>query len=194
MSINERRRLLQAAIKAKRAGNSSAALEHFKSLDEQGERWVRCEIGYIYEHGSEGMQRDYSEAIRWYTKAHIEDRNEWALVSLARMHVLGRGVPQDYKLARELYAEAADRGNPVAQLQYAGLLADGLGGERDVESALANYEKAARAKNYFALISLAAHHKRRGRCIKSYALRMEALVVFVAAYLFGRGSMRIRNI
>ena len=193
MAISERSRILQAAIKAKRAGNSIAALEHFKSLEEQGERWVRSEIGYIYEHGGEGLQRDYSEAFRWYQKALIEDRDEWALVSLARMYVLGRGVSQDYKLARGLYAEAAERGNSVAQFQYAGLLFDGLGGERNREGAIACYEKAARAKNFFAMMVLAAYERSRGRYIKCYALRIEALVIFIAAYVFDRGSPRIRN-
>lgn len=67
----------------------------------------------------------------------------------------GNGVACDCALARYWYGLAADQGNPRAQNNLANLLADGIGGEKDVDTALALYERSSSLGNIIASGNLA---------------------------------------
>jgi TPR repeat protein len=71
------------------------------------------------------------------------------------MSFRGEGVLQDYKAAREMICKGADLGDPDAQFNCGGLLAQGQGGEKDQAKALAFYEKAAGQGHIGAMNALA---------------------------------------
>ena len=54
----------------------------------------------------------------------------------------GHGVEKDHKKARELYQQAADRGEALAQYNLGFMYHNGEGGEKDIEKAVFFYQKA----------------------------------------------------
>ncbi len=97
----------------------------------------------------------YQQSGDAYTKAAMADENiEWlemgvkqgnaeAALNLAGMAETGRGVPQDYKRAAELYQIAADAGIVQAQAALGKLYANGEGVPQDNEKAIFWLTKAA---------------------------------------------------
>jgi len=83
------------------------------------------------------------------------------------MHVLGlayfrgQGVAQDLARARALQAEAAERGFLEAQFELSLLLAQGLGGKRDLRGAHRWEDKAAEAGHARACLNRAARLARK---------------------------------
>ena len=97
----------------------------------------------------------YQQSGDAYTKAAMADENiEWlemgvkqgnaeAALNLAGMAETGRGVPQDYKRAAELYQIAADAGIVQAQAALGKLYANGEGVPQDNKKAIFWLTKAA---------------------------------------------------
>jgi TPR repeat protein len=63
--------------------------------------------------------------------------------NLGLLYAEGRGVPQDYRKAAELYQKAADQGNALAQVNLGWLYHEGKGVPRDYGKAVELYQKAA---------------------------------------------------
>jgi len=80
-----------------------------------------------------------------YYKMAIEIEQELAIPRLARLYENGWGVPQNYKVARELYLKYMDEGGSREDVDYRlGLLYEnGLGGEKNLERARELYVSAA---------------------------------------------------
>ena len=75
---------------------------------EQGNIHAQLWLGVFYEHGRDGVKRDYVEAIKWLSAAAKQGQPD-AQVTLGQMYENGEGVPQDYGLAAYWYRKAADR-------------------------------------------------------------------------------------
>lgn len=75
------------------------------------------------------------------TKADLDDAT--AQTELGMRYVLGKGVPQDYAMARQWYEKAAVQGHAWAQSNLGSLYAEGAGAPTDYRKALEWYEKAA---------------------------------------------------
>ena len=71
-------------------------------------------LGVRYENG-EGVQQDYSEALKWFKKA-AEAGNGKALRNVGRMYHYGNGVDQDKDKAMEWYKRAAEKGETDAMI------------------------------------------------------------------------------
>ena len=77
---------------------------------------------------------DVETAIEeWRAAAAAGDLD--AIVALASLTEDGIGLAQDYKAAAALYRQAADRGDPVAQLNLGDYYSRGRGVERDLVQA-----------------------------------------------------------
>lgn len=66
-----------------------------------------------------------------------------AILTLAKLHFAGTGVPKDERKGFELYLKAANQGNAIAQLSVASLYELGRGTPRDLAQALQWYKKSA---------------------------------------------------
>ena len=66
-----------------------------------------------------------------------------AMLTLAKLHFAGTGVPKDERKGFELYLKAANQGNAIAQLSVASLYELGRGTPRDLAQALQWYKKSA---------------------------------------------------
>src|SRR5208337_1204151 len=69
---------------------------------EAGDVKAQAELGLTYEYGLAGVQRDLSEALKWYRRA-AEQGDGSAAHSLAGMYFEGRGVEKNYSEAARLY-------------------------------------------------------------------------------------------
>ena len=88
-----------------------------------------------------GLPRDDAKAAEWFRKAAETVVN--AQYRLGRIYAEGRGVQQDFAEARLWMKQAAAADLPAALMDYATLLLQGLGGERDDIAATQLMERAA---------------------------------------------------
>jgi len=115
----------EAAYIAYRKGYFAVALQLALPLAERGDSGAQSLLGLIYLNGN-GVQRNDSEAIKWYRRA-ADQGNADAQLRVGDMYFEGLGVPQDYSEAGRWYRLAADHGNAFAQFNLAILYARGEG-------------------------------------------------------------------
>jgi uncharacterized protein len=75
----------------------SADIETLRIQAEAGDADAQFGLGLSYASGS-GIQKDVSEAARWYRKAAEQGHNR-AAFALGNLYDHGKGVPQDYLLS-----------------------------------------------------------------------------------------------
>lgn len=102
-------------------------------------------IGKCFDEGI-GTQQNYSEAVKWYTKA-AEQGNMYAQYSLGVIYYLGDGVIQNREKAVEWFKKSAEQGNVYAQNSLGDCYALGEGVEQNYEKAVEWYTKAAEQGN-----------------------------------------------
>ena len=125
--------------------------------------WACQELGLSYMSGK-GVAQDEEEAVRYFKLAieagqmgssFIHPALETSYIHLARAYELGTGVPQDYAVARRLYARASNGSPWSEQLKFSACahrfqayrnLAElnlvGKGGPRDIARAIGLLEEA----------------------------------------------------
>jgi TPR repeat protein len=64
-------------------------------------------LGAFYEQGQNGVEPDYSQALKWLSLAAKQGQPE-AQVTLGQMYENGKGVSEDIGLAAYWYRKAAD--------------------------------------------------------------------------------------
>ena len=74
---------------------------------EQDELRALSWLGAFYEQGSNGLERDYVQALKWLSRAAKQGQPD-AQVTLGQMYEYGEGVPENYHLAAYWYRKAAD--------------------------------------------------------------------------------------
>jgi uncharacterized protein len=116
-------------------------LRALRSSAERGNARSMTVIGIAYAQGL-SIGQDSKQALRWLQRASKSD--DVAQQFLGSMLRNGRGVAQDMKQARALFAMAASQGNVKAQFDYASLCFNGEGGSQDIASAAKYFEIAAR--------------------------------------------------
>ena len=84
---------------------------YFREVAEQGDIKVQFELGRFYYNG---VNRDYTEAVKWYRKA-AEQGDADAQCMLGDCYYNGNGVSKDRTEAVKWYREAAEQGNAEAQ-------------------------------------------------------------------------------
>jgi TPR repeat protein len=90
-------------------------------------------LGEIFDKGN-GVEADYTEAVKWYRLAAREG-DEDSAIRLAAILFSGKGVAHDVPEAIRLWTWAADKGNAFAQFSLAQRYADGAGVPRDLSKA-----------------------------------------------------------
>ena len=77
--------------------NIPTTLEQWRTLADQGDPMAQFEVGRHYAVG-DGAKQDYSEAVKWFTKA-AEQGHVRAQSMLGAYYMVGRGAPQDFQKA-----------------------------------------------------------------------------------------------
>ena len=122
-------------------GDYETALQEFKPLAEQGNKWAQSQLGIMYLHGK-GVPQDYAEAFKWLKKA-AEQGNVVAQQYLGVMYHNGEGVPQDYAEAFKWFRKAAEQGDARSQYGIGKLYSAGKGVPQDYSEAAKWMRKAA---------------------------------------------------
>jgi len=112
----------------------------------QGNAEAQTVIGYLYEQGEGGHPQDDAQMLHWYRLA-VAAKHPTALNNLGYAYEQGRGVPQDFKRARELYREGFALGDESAGNNLSVLLEEGKGGPVDAKGALRVLRQNAEAGN-----------------------------------------------
>lgn len=98
--------------------------------------------------------RELSQLEKAATEGDVQ-----AQVRLGFMFDQGRGVRQDYAVARQWYEKAANQGNSSAQFNLGVMFSQGLGVQQDPVLARQWYEKAASQGNASAQFNLGVMHE-----------------------------------
>jgi len=106
-------------------------------------------LGFI----DETVDDNYAQALKAYEQAAARG-NALGIYNLGLMYLYGKGLPVDYKKAKDLFTEAAIKEVHEAMNQLGGIYFNGLGQSRDELQALAWYKKAAALGNSNALYQL----------------------------------------
>jgi TPR repeat protein len=140
------------------------------------------DLGFIYNVGGYGVQRDFAEAAKWY-KTVIElpldsglssegqqSTRTLAEVNLGKLYRSGNGVPQNYAEAMALFRRAADSGDSAAQVQIGISYEDGEGVSRDYGEAVKWYRLAAEQNDSEGQIFLGSAYRSGNGVPQDYVL------------------------
>lgn len=103
-------------------------------------------LATYYYNGSNGLEQDYSQAIKWLTKS-AEQGYSKAQDVLGFCYWSGKGVAQDFGKAVYWYRLAANQANANAQRNLAVCYKNGQGVSKDMNSAVEWFRKSAENGN-----------------------------------------------
>lgn len=90
------------------------SIEDYIKKAEDGSVKAQCTLGMFYYNGDYGVERDYSRAFEWFSKA-AQQNNAFALYRLGICYLHGKGVQFDYVKAKECLQKAVDNGSEDAE-------------------------------------------------------------------------------
>jgi TPR repeat protein len=130
------------ALKARAAGDSQAAANHFRDAAELGDAGAAYELGLAYIAG-DGVPENHELSAQWINRAaDLGDPGAQFLVGSSFYG--GIGVEQDIPRALSFLQRAAVQGHPKAQFLLGQAYVDGVGVPENAEWAARWYGKAAR--------------------------------------------------
>ena len=112
--------LFHMAVIMQREGFHTYALRAFNMAASAGVTPAYTKVGDYYNFGIGGIRENHRRAVENYAKA-AEAGDLPAKATLAIMHQIGRGVPQDFDKMFALLEETADAGYHFSQLRLAEL-------------------------------------------------------------------------
>lgn len=80
-------------------------VEHLQQAAESGDARAALVLGYAYENGTEGLQRDYGAAKKWF-EAAAERGEPYADCALGALYHRGLAVSKDNEMAVKWYFKA----------------------------------------------------------------------------------------
>lgn len=112
--------LFHMAVIMQREGFHTYALRAFNMAGSAGVTPAFTKVGDYYNFGIGGIRENHRRAVENYSKA-AEAGDLPAKATLAIMHQIGRGVPQDFDKMFSLLEQSADAGYHFSQLRLAEL-------------------------------------------------------------------------
>jgi len=107
-----------------------------------GDVQAQYKVGKIFETGSNGVEKDYSEALLWYGMA-AEQNLPQAQYNLGLLYAKGLGTEKRPAVAFEKIKQAAEQGLAEAQFALGFMYSGGIGVEKNEAAAVEWYTKAA---------------------------------------------------
>ena len=159
--------LWEKATEAAKNNDWPGVLFVWKSLADKGIWQICARIGEIYERGADGVEQNFSEAIRWYNKGVFVGDDPLAHLGIGRAYCNGTGVDRDHAKALSHFKRAAEYGRPEANLYLGNMYFEGVEVKRDRSRAEEYYRVAARAGYPIAYGYLARLALGRGRLFKA---------------------------
>ena len=172
----------QRAEDALKQGDGAGALYIFKSLAQSGDESAYINIAHLYELGENGIEKDYEEALKYYRKSFFEFQDVHPAVDLARIHLWGCGIEQNFEMARKFLEQAEANQIAVVYLMLGQIYWYGLGVKRNLQRGKRYFLKALAKGNVRAYPYIGNALFTEGRWIIGVWLRI--IVVFITIYLY----------
>ena len=128
-------------------------IEDLKVRAEAGDKTATRQLGDAYYAGRGGVEQNFSEAMRWYTKL-AQQGDVRAQTTLGLMYSRGYGVAKDPQAAQRWWSFAAAANDAGAQYNLGTVYASGDGVAQDHARAAQWYLKAAGRNHVQALFNL----------------------------------------
>ena len=125
------------------------AIKWYTEAAESGATETAVHLGDMYAIGRGSVEKNDTEAIKWYTKAvkwYTEDAEKGftdAMESLGDMYAAGKGVEKNDTEAIKWYTKAGERGRTDAMKSLGDMYAQRRGIAKDVKTSVKWYTKAA---------------------------------------------------
>lgn len=118
MGEKVRRDLLNDYRENKKGEGGSEVVKWYKRAAQKGHVGARHDLGWIYENGIYGFEKNKAEALKWYRLA-AEARKIDSIIALGRMYETGAGVKADIDEAISWYrlANKADDDGLLREIQ-----------------------------------------------------------------------------
>ena len=123
-----------------------------------GDAQAQYELGYAYYFGTNGCEKDYTKAFKWYSAAARQGHAK-AQFGLGGCYSLGRGVDKDYEQQVYWYKKAAEQGLAEAQTALGECYMYGDGVPLDKKEAEKWFVKAAKQGDEYACLNLGNLYK-----------------------------------
>lgn len=138
------------------AGDMQKAVAWFEKAAVNDNASAQNNLGVAL-HLGQGATKNEANAARLFRIASQQTLRE-AQYNLATLYDQGRGVEQDYEIAREWYESAAEATDGDSDAEYRlGILSEqGLGGDKDPKESLEWFKKAAEHGSFYAALRLAS--------------------------------------
>jgi TPR repeat protein len=104
-----------------------AAIAAIEALANTGNATAKFHMGKVLEHGI-GMPRDIGRGVAWYRLAILQGETR-SHINLGNLLLEGDATPADFDEAKQLYAKAAELGEPMGTFILGRLAAAGRGEE-----------------------------------------------------------------
>lgn len=123
--------------------DNKKALQYFSKAAEIGHVEAQNKLGWCYEIGQYGLEKDVLKAMKWYAKA-AKQGDLQSLANLGLIYLWDDDVETDYEKAVFCLTRAAEQGNVMAQYGLGSMYAKGEGVPQDYNQAMNWWEKAAK--------------------------------------------------
>jgi len=133
-------------------------------------------LGYIYERGGQGVNRDFVAARHWFERALVEANSVEAALALGRYYYFGLGVCVDFRKAYLYYSKLEGDQHPVALYRLGIMSEKGKGTLQDVARARNLYQRAAKKGHIYGLKNWAVLEIKRGNIPVGLALWGVAII------------------
>ncbi len=149
------------------------AYQLFRKAADRGHTLAKTFVGLSYTKGDYGIQKDLSEANRWFESAMpalrtlADDGNPIAQNNLGDMYYDGHAVPKDVNEAVKWYRKAANQSYAEAQNKIGKMYYDGEGVGKSYSQAVKWFQEAAEQNHLEAQTSLGAMLKNGWGCDKN---------------------------
>ena len=121
MRIKEIRGQIETKAEKPIHRNALPALERAMAGDSE----AQFQLGKMYYYGAPGINKDFLEAVYWYTKA-ANAGNANAACNLGWCYEMGNGTEQNWSKAFEWYTRSANAGNKVAKYSLGWMYEHGI--------------------------------------------------------------------
>jgi len=172
-----------------RLGAYARAIPMLRLAADAGHPRAETLLGRLYEEGR-GTEKDIAEAKRWYRFA-VEHGESEAMAALGRL-LLNETGPDVRSMARQLFQQAAQLGDPDGQYYFGWTLMQAQDASRDEKQAYSWFVKAANQGHVGAQLAVATHLMKGWGVAKDrkaageWLLRAAQTQDPVAHYLLGR--------
>jgi len=121
-------------------------MSHLLQRAQEGDTQSQLQLGECYLRGENGVEKDSTQAIKWFSKASDGGLVEGE-TSIANMYYHGLGVERDFQKAMNIFLNAAERGCAEAMCCMGDMYSLGQGVTMDYIQAMEWYVKAAKKNN-----------------------------------------------